>query len=426
MNSAPNVKIDRSEWSRDSFRGKPEDLIALGVLTELELVAHADRAPGYTVFLPDGAPCPPLRRAWREPGYKTVLACDNGDYIVQVTVSRDEQATRRAAKKAAEHEEREQRLNLELAERGATIVPNRVKHESNYWCESWEGTKEQLQASAIGVGLRFPGEPGASRALNCACPLGFAVEIKPHFDDVKAAAGVFLAISRYAEFGWDLQTEVFSYAPGVLREVRLIDRDIARYVGAGVVPSLDLFPGQPGRNKQRCKYRDDFTPSSCANRQSWALTIMRRGKDRFEVEVPLPENEAAERAATYKLLAKEHDAASKRAREEREQLRAASWEDASEDGVNAFRKHAEEYAQWGLHMIEIAFTDDKGLYTFDSDVLDELSGAFAAVRDAVHTAEVLKNPVMAQRLRERKRAIAAKTDLGLQAFLQQVSRPSRD
>lgn len=417
-----DVEVDRTDWHRDTYRGTAKDLIAAGVLHLHELATQKGRAPGKTVFLPNGDPCPPTCHAWREPGYKTVVDWAHGEYVVEITVSREEQQTRRSALKAAKRERREQRVNEELAARGRDLIPARLKHDYHDSFESWEGTKAQLQAAGIGVGIAFPGEPGANKkTARCTCPLGFPVKIKAHFDDTMAAAGVFRATSDYRP-EW---REVVPVAPGVVRE-----RDLYStcYVGAantlvaaGIVPRADLFPGQPGRNTQQCSYRTDLTPCTTANGQSWAFTIRRRGKDRFEVKVP--EEQVAKREAEYEQNKAEIDAA----RAKRKQLRADSLalQQEAASGVEGFREKAERQVELALAVVEGAFNNEEGLYRFDDNVLNELSGAFAAILAAVHTSPVVEHPAAAERLRRHKRTIAARTDAGLQTFLRLVqSRPN--
>lgn len=427
MNTKPKVEIDRSQWSRDSYQGSAEALIALGVLKPEELSPQKGRPAGTTVFLPDGAPCPPTCRAWRDPGYKTVFLCDDGDYIVEITVAREEQRARYAVVKAANAEQREQYLNKRLAEQGTPATPAAMKHGFWDWCEWWEGTKPQLQKAGIGAGLPFPDEPGAPKTVHCACPLNFAVEIDLHYDDAKAAAGIYSARSRFAPARDTWAFQIVPFAPGVVQKVRAADCTTARYAGtaecliaATLVPCADLFPGQPGRNRQQASYRKDGTPANTSNGQDWALTIRRCGKTRFEVELPLPKDIAAQRKADYKRLEEEENAQLKVLRAERESLRMASAQSFSTEAAEEFRQDAVHSIDFGLLLLERAFHDEKSPFTFEEGVLDDLSGAFAAIRDAVHNAAVVKNPAVARRVNEQKKIVAAKTDPALQAFLRQV------
>lgn len=117
------------------------------------------------------------------------------------------------------------------------------------WCDCIYGSKAQLQAIGIGIGVAFPGEPGAAkRKIRTTDQRGFRVEVKAE------RAGVFCAYVYFP--GWpdspshkSHQTEAF---PGVLRHEEpwsdIYTGDAADLIAAGLVKA-DQFPGLPGMRK---------------------------------------------------------------------------------------------------------------------------------------------------------------------------------
>jgi len=249
-----------SRWSCDAYSGTGEALIGAGLITKEQLAPQKGRAAGYTAFLPNGDPCPVHLRTWREPGFKAIRQQDDGAYCVEITVSKAEQLQRRQAEKAARHEAEQARINDEIAKCGSEYRNWRFRQDFGGSTETWEGTKAQLQAAGLGIGLKFPGEPGAPQELHCQCPLGFQFRIRlPEYSAIKAAAGIYIAHSSYLPRG-EAVKQYETYAPGVLREVWSAESwSSSNYfhgtadalVASGIVPDLRLFPGQPLVNMSR-------------------------------------------------------------------------------------------------------------------------------------------------------------------------------
>lgn len=441
--SRPGI-TQSSQWRCDIFRGTAEALIAAGLITQEQLAPQTGRRPGYTVFLPDGSPCPRTQRAWREPGYKTILCVDDGTCIVEVTVSKEMQAWRRKAEKAAEHEREQQRIDAALAESGPQYRNWTLKHgytgdanwigsrQTDY--EWWEGTKEQLQREGIGVGLLFPGEPGGPKELYCKCPLGFDVHVYlpcSRYAAAKAAARIYTAMSWYVPRVEEPKQYV-QHAPGVLREVWTpsslgggCGRDYycgtaAGLVAAGLVPSLDLFPGQPGRNKMQASYQKGWTPCTTSAYRELAAVIRRRGKgEQFSVEVTVSAPEEERRREVCKQLEHELGERAKVLAVERKQLRQGAQPEKTEEEFRAERVEAAEFSLkllWGA-----VFAKPDGALSFDlgegTELVNEVAEAFQTIRNAVQSADILRDNKLMNAARTRLKLVAARKDDGLQSLL---------
>lgn len=419
-----------STWRCDVFTGSADGLVAAGVITPEQLNPQEGRAPGYTVFLPNGDPCPPLTRAWRESGYKAIRLQEDGTYCVEVTVSKQVQAWRRKAEKAAEHEREQDRINKELAASGHKYINWTLRHDFSGSCETWDGTKAQLQAIGLGVGLKFPGEPGGPKKdLRCKCPLGFDVVIfQPGYDHALAAAGIYRAVSHYVQ---DVQEEeqprrYVTHAPGVLLwQRRHLDRDT--YVGtaqalvdAKLVASLAHFPGQPGRNKVQASYRKDWSPSTTSSGQTWGATIHKQGNSgRFSVEIPVTKQEFERRKALRKAREEERKATELRMSAERKQLRESADPAKSAD---EFRAERAKLAELYIDLLWISVFDKAdGPLRFDIpneyQLRDDLADAFQTIRDAVQAADIHRDKKQEFAAQARRKLAAARNDKGLQSLL---------
>ena len=418
-----------SSCSRDVFTGTAEALVAAGFIIRDELKPQKGRPDGCTAFLADGEHCPPSRRAWREPGFRFIKRHDDGTYRLEVTVSKGMQAWRRKQEAAAKHEAEQERINKELAESGHKYREWTLRHDFSGGAESWEGTKGQLQAVGIGVGLQFPGEPGASEKLHCKCPLGFDVRIYlPTYHRAKCAAGIYMAQSCYISDSEEPKHYV-AHAPGVLLEVwadAWTDRDF--YVGtaealvaANLVPSVSLFPGKPGMNKCQASYRKDWTPSTTSYGQGWAATIRKRGsKGQFIAEVPVSKAEFERRKATSKELEEQKRRTEAVLAEERRKLRQLAVGNGMT--VEEFRIERARSAEVWLNMLwRDVFTSQDGVLRFDipedSDLSDELAKAFQTIRDAMQTANVTKDKRLEAEVQKRLQLTAARNDKGVQSLL---------
>lgn len=424
-----------SRWCCDVFSGTADALIEGGIITREQLEPQRGRRPGVTVFLASGEPCQTNRRAWREPGYQAIRRQDDGTYEVEVTVSKDVQAWRRKADAAAAHEREQQRIVKAIAE-GANKYRNwNLQHDYSGWAETWEGTKGQLQAFGIGAGLKFPGEPGGPKEdLNCKCPLGFDVRVYlPTYDRAKAEAGIYSAQSRYVS-SRERRKEYVAHAPGVLLEVwsewgTTTDTYVgtaAALIDANLVPSLAHFPGQPGANKVRASYRKDWTPCTTANRQEWGATIMAKGKGRFAVDVPVSKAESARRKSLVDAKeAADNELAKVRADERRELRQLAESIGTSSDD---FRRHSTRRVDLWLDMLQSVFAEPAGALRFDivegSNLASGLTEAFAAIRRAVQTAEVVRDTRLDAEIRTRLK-MAEATDIKEPGLSRRDTKPLR-
>ena len=125
----------------DAFEGTIAALVEAGFIAPVELEPQERRAPGYTSFLPSGEPCPPGKKAWRTPGFRAIRQLEGGTARLEITVSKDIQAARRAAKRAHEHEKEQERINDVLARVGNEIRGKALRMDCDSWGESWVGTK---------------------------------------------------------------------------------------------------------------------------------------------------------------------------------------------------------------------------------------------------------------------------------------------
>lgn len=440
----PNV-TKMTTWSRDIFTGAAEALLAAGLVSQADLKPQQGRPDGLTAFLPDGTPCPPSRRAWREPGFRSLRRLGDGTYRLEVTIPKETQAWRRKAKKAQEHELEQQRMDAALAECGPKYRNWTLKHgytsdpsgATSHTCyEWWEGTKEQLQAEGIGGGMVFPGEPGGPRELHCKCPLGFDVRVHlpgSSYAPGKAAAHIYTAQSWYVEPRSSEKAEYVQHAPGVVRQVwrpsgfwnrqDLYCGSDTALVAAGLVPSVELFPGQPGRNRMQASYTVEWKPADGSSHREVAATIRKRGKgNQFWLEILVSEAEKERRNA----LSKQHDhEKSERARvlaAERKLLREAA---RPQKAKEEFRASRLLLAELSLKLLwNEVFGKGEGAISFDipegSELWDDLAEAFQTIRDVVREADIVRDKKVEAAAQERFKLVAARNDIGLQTLLRQA------
>lgn len=420
-----------SRCSCDIYAGSADDLIAAGLMNADQLKPQMGRPVGRTAFLPNGEACPPTLRAWREPGYKAIRQQDDGSISIEITVGKDVQLRRRKAEKAAKHEAEQERINEEVAERG---------HEYRNWvfrqvvgasAETWEGTKAQLQAAGLGVGQKFPGEPGAPQELRCKCPLGFDFLVRiPGYNRAMAAARIYAADSWF-----DLRREepkkFITHARGVVLEVWAPDgymtgSDI--YIGsaealldAGLVPDARLFPGQLGTNKTQASYLKNWEPATTANAQNWGAIIRKRGKSgQFTVEIPVAKEEAERRRTISEAREEERMRNVARLSAERKQLRQAA--DQGEMSDDNFRAERAKAAELFLDVLWSSVFGKSGPLSFDipkdSELWEDLAGAFQTIREAVQKADVRRDKKQQAAAQAHFKLVAARNNKSLQSLLQ--------
>ena len=423
-----------SRWFCDVYVGTAADLIGASLVSKAQFQPQPGRALGRTAFLPNGNPCPIRQKAWREPGFTMIRQQDDGRYSVSVTVAKDLQKWRREAEKVAEHEAEQVRINKEVAEEGHKFRNWQLRHTIDEYAECWEGTKAQLQAIGLGVGLRFPGEPGASdEDLHCNCPLGFAFRIyRPTYERAKAAAGIFTARSGYGSTERS-KPQYVAHAPGVLREVWTPESwwsSTHRYSGtadallaAGIVPAMKYFPRQPRANSVRASYRTDWSPATNANGQRLAATIQKQGKHRFSVEVPVSEQEEKRRR---ELRDERQNDEKERRYELADERRRAREGGGPEMSVKEFRDTSSDLARTALHLLRNGvFGRTTGGLRFvvpeDSELHERLTEAFEAIEEVIEGADVVRVKQRAVAPSQGLKLAAARKDKGLQSLLRTAS-----
>lgn len=425
--SLPGVAI-ASRWSCDIYRGNACDLIAAGLMKAEQLLAQKGRVDGYTAFLPTGEPVAPKQRVcWREPGFTAIRQHDDGTVTIEITVPKDVQLARRKAERAAEFEAEQERINDEIVKNGHKYRDWVLKKDFGGIAETWEGTKAQLQAAGLGVGLRFPGEPGGPRELRCKCPLGFDFLVRVHsYDRARNAAGIYTAHSWYDR--GEVHKQLIPHAPGVEREAWTPDgynssSDVyygsaKALVAAGLVPDLTYFPGQPGRNKVQVTHTKD------GSGQDWSGTIRKRGRSGlFCVEVPVSKADAHCRTLLRKEREEERKRNELRLSAERRALRQGA--DRTDKSDSVFRAERAKLVDVLINLIwsEVFVTSD-GALSFDvpkdGELRDSLADAFQAIRDAVKEAEIARDEGIQTAAETRLKAVAARNDKGLQSILREA------
>lgn len=198
-------------------------------------------------------------------------------------------------------------------------APQPLEHVWRPWGEHWQGTKAQLQAIGIGVGLSFPGEGGvtARSTIHTKDRRGVSVDIQyRHW----GAAGQYLASSNYRP-GARKRAEVnrrnalaVALDHGVMQFRHQARSD--EYVGTG--PALvalglvraDELPGAPGKGKTMVTFDANGarTPQgSNGDGRPGGRQIFRRGRARFALLISLPVDVSSDRRAADKRFDDEQD-----------------------------------------------------------------------------------------------------------------------
>lgn len=336
-----NFSIKTTQTARANVHAGTKDaLIAAGLVTESEFTPQPGRSIGLTCFMGDGSPAATTVRGCTDEGFKSVRLQRDGSYEVSINVSRDEQSRRRAKSRAELAEEREARLNEELAKRGPELANWKLEKEYSTHGEYWDGTKAQLQSIGLCVGMAFPGESGAPKnKIFGECPLGYRVEVRAFdYDNAKRAAGIFRAYCAYDQ-GEKKGEEFVAYATGVVEQLtpypsRTFFGSATDLVAAGLAPDLSHFPGLGGNvSKTR------FTWNSGGRK----FSAQRRGKGQFELTRYSTDDEwkaHCEKNNGWRAREDEqsHDAIAKRRRERGEEhatsalnVSAGKWESTARE-----------------------------------------------------------------------------------------------
>ncbi len=421
------VEVSRT-WRTDSFRASPEKLIAAGIISRDQLASQPGREGRPAVFLPDGTACPLyVRGAWRQPDYKTVFLAADGKCTVEITVSTEEQRIRRKAEREAEAEALELELNKELAAQGSSLIPRELEYRAARDDEIWTGTKAQLQAAGIGVGIAFPGERGTPTRVHCKCPLGFPVAIRAHWEKLKAAAGIFDARSPYLDDPDEPESTREPLAFGVTRQAVGIWYDVYRgtadaLIAARIVSSLSLFPGQPGRGKIRCSYDAQHRPRrGSASPQPSDYSISRGRSGCFEVSVHVDEQETERRKSDRSQFRATLERKTEQARAERVRIRKLAQDKPTPE---KHRAKVLEDLECMLQLTWNTIRHSDGLHRLDvsdgSEAYDAIADAFDSIREAVQSAGIDIDAQAAAECQRLRGVQAAKRDRPLQSFLRLV------
>jgi hypothetical protein len=172
------------------------------------------------------------------------------------------------------------------------------------WGEWWKGTKKQIQAAGIGIGVAFPGDAGAPKTLVHTVDIrGVKVDIKAKERDLPVGVYRVTCPYVYREGNWrDGPYEKSQFAPGVQVVPRWYGVD--EYVGTGPAMvacgliRLDQLPGQPGRGSMRCTYGPDGAPRTRGQSSpspAGTKAITRRGASSFVLEIQVSDEEDSRR-----------------------------------------------------------------------------------------------------------------------------------
>ena len=175
------------------------------------------------------------------------------------------------------------------------------------WGDLIEGTKDQLQALGLGVGLGFPGEPGCPRReLVVRDPRGYPASISNRY----SKDGQFAARVTFPR--WPAMPSIFAegqetqFADGVMRiEHTGFDEYVgcATYLATAGLVQLDQLPGMPGMRKTMVTiYADGSMPGRQGNeysrlREPGARRMERASTEAHRVTVYVSEDERDRRQA---------------------------------------------------------------------------------------------------------------------------------
>lgn len=182
-----------------------------------------------------------------------------------------------------------------------------LRYSQYDWGDCIYGSKAQLQALGIGIGVPFPGEPGgAKRKMRTTDQRGFPVEVCAEREGGFCASVRFPAWPSNPSFK-SHKTEVY---PGVLKHEEpwydVYTGSAENLVAAGLVMP-DQFPGLPGRHKVCVSIYADgrvvdlpTTSPSTEWRVEGAKRVYRAGKN-FRVDVHLSDIAHARRDAKRQI-----------------------------------------------------------------------------------------------------------------------------
>lgn len=194
------------------------------------------------------------------------------------------------------------------------------KYMHPLWGELIYGSKRELQALGIGVGIAFPGETGAPKqSLSCTDPRGFPCKIcrERRFEGEDFSASIVFPDRNFEEEEYEPPREI---APGVMRRAAAWWYDEYRgtaeaLVAAGIV-GRSQFPGYPGMRKVMQSILPNGEPvlghpkaaRPAAARAPGAKTVEKASRDTYKVRVRVTPEVLSIRKGMSKRFYDEQDA----------------------------------------------------------------------------------------------------------------------
>lgn len=200
-----------------------------------------------------------------------------------------------------------------MADSKPITLPPALEYHQPIWGDLIYGTKNQIQALGIGVGLLFPGEiGGARRTLKVPDPRGFAAHIQ---SASWRSEGLFSVSIKLFENYPRPEPMAQPYVPGVTKcEYSYFDeyRGTAEALAALGVIQLNQLPGQPGMRKVRVRILPDGSvlggppTANCAETDKpGAKEIERAGAGMFRVRVRVSKEQEQQRDERAKIAERE-------------------------------------------------------------------------------------------------------------------------
>jgi hypothetical protein len=194
------------------------------------------------------------------------------------------------------------------ADNNGTAPAARIKYRELDWCDCIEGTKEQLQALGLGIGLAFPGEVGGPRFdLLVRDPRGFPVRITNRCREREES---FTAYIRFP--GWpEMPSWSSEWGPEVHGVKKREGLTVDEYVGsegalaaAGLVRP-DQLPGKPGMRKVRVTILPDGTlpiggRTASTGRAAGIRWIERANRSAYSVSIRVTEEVGTRRLEAHR------------------------------------------------------------------------------------------------------------------------------
>lgn len=185
--------------------------------------------------------------------------------------------------------------------------PKGLRYMQYDWCDCIYGSKTQLQALGIGIGVPFPGDPGgAKRKMSTTDRRGFPVEVRAEWE------GGFCAHVLFPDWPSNPshKTHKSEVYPGVLKHEEpwndVYTGSAENLISAGLVMP-GQFPGLPGMRKLCVSIRADGRlvdlPTNSPIKEGMgegSKRVVRVGK-KFHVKVHISDAEYSRRHSKYQV-----------------------------------------------------------------------------------------------------------------------------